>query len=200
MVIQENIKVCTIDFLWFAPHFIAIHPIVVDTLYLNHKSHGGARGNTRRSPVRGIHPLRTSMSLLNYQQISPLNVEIFHRIHQGIIKVIRIHLLPTVNAHNKTLYHYINNKPIATHLMTLWLLYTHAGTHCQFLRHAQAMHLWPLAVTFSSPWMPLWESHLLSSALLSKWNVTCVWKSTSCIVLAVGKSAVWWKCLRNPQY
>lgn len=33
--------------------------------------------------------------------------------------------------------------------------------------------------------MPLWESHLLYSALLSKWNVTCL----SCIAHIAGKFA-----------
>lgn len=62
----------------------------------------------------------------------------------------------------------------------------------QLLWHAQASHSRPLAVTFSSPQMPLWQSHLSSPALLSKWNVTCVRPSTRRIAHVAGKFIEWW--------
>ena len=58
-----------------------------------------------------------------------------------------------------------------THL-TLTSLYPRKHSRSPFPWQAQVLLLRPLAVTFSGPWMPLWESHSLSLALLSKWNVT----------------------------
>ena len=56
---------------------------------------------------------------------------------------------------------------------TLTSLYT-AQTSSHPVHVFEAPLLWPLAVTFNSPQMPLLESHLLSSVLLSNPNVTCL--------------------------